>query len=416
MTHSRGPAPQPAAPGQRPPRAASAMVVHTSWAVALEHAADQIMSPGDPPPDVLIVFASATFGSAFPQLVLAARRRTGAGVLIGCSASGFLAEGAEAEDLPGLALMALWLPGAQIHTLRLHQEHIELLDDPAVWHGMHRIPPAEVNSWLMFAEPFRIDAQGLILGLQELYPRTRIMGGIASGMIDERKSCVFFDDQVYDEGGVALGIGGPYTLSPHVSQACEPIGECWTITGVEHNALISISNQPALKVLQDSVNALVPEQRERAQRNLVVGLAVDEYHDRYDHGDFVIRGILGVDPRRGSVSIGGKPRTGQTIQFHLRDRVRAAADLTRMMCEVARGIDSGTPIAAILCTCDGRGQALFGLPNHDVGVVRSALPEIPLVGAFCLGEIGPLGKRSVLHGFTATLGVLRLHPGTRLSD
>ncbi|MBA3276515.1 MAG: hypothetical protein H0T72_12040, partial [Chloroflexia bacterium] len=62
------------------------------------------------------------------------------------------------------------------------------------------------------------------------------------------------------------------------------------------------------------------------------------------------------------------------------------------------------------CTCDGRGQALFGRPNHDTDLVGAALEGVPLAGAFCLGEIGPLGGRAVLHGFTATLGVLRHHP------
>ncbi|MGI8963330.1 MAG: FIST signal transduction protein [Thermomicrobiales bacterium] len=408
MTRNSGQPPHRFTPAQPAPRAASALVVHNSWAVALEHATDQVISPGDPPPDVLIVFASPAFRDAFSQLTTAARQRTGAGVLIGCSASGFLAGETEVEDRAGLALMALWLPGARIHTLRLHQEHVELLNDPALWHDMHRIPPADVNSWLMFAEPFRIDAQDLIQGLQAMYPEARIMGGIASGLIEDRKSCVFFDDHVYDEGGVALGIGGPYSLSPRVSQGCVPIGECWTITGVEQNTLISISNRPALEVLQDSIGALVPEQRERAQHNLVVGLAVDEYHDRYGHGDFAIRGILGIDPKRGSVAIGGKPRCGQTIQFHLRDPVSADLDLTRMMCSVASG-NRGVPIASILCTCDGRGQSLFGVPHHDATAVRGALPETPLVGAFCLGEIGPLGCQSVLHGFSATLGVLEHH-------
>jgi small ligand-binding sensory domain FIST len=40
-------------------------------------------------------------------------------------------------------------------------------------------------------------------------------------------------------------------------------------------------------------------------------------------------------------------------------------------------------------------------------MVQAALPGIPIAGAFCLGEIGPMGTRTALHGFTATLGVLR---------
>jgi small ligand-binding sensory domain FIST len=392
------------------PRTASAIVSHETWSVALEHATDQVMSPGDPPPDVLLLFASPAYGPSFPQLIRAARERTGTTTLVGCSASGFLAGDAEVEDKPGLALMALWLPGAHIHPIRLHQEHVELLDDPTVWFDMHRFPPAEVNSWLVFVEPFRIDARALVQGLQSTYPDASIMGGMASGMVEERMSCVFFDDQVYQEGGVALGIGGPYSLIPHVSQGCDPVGEPWTITAVEHNTLIGISNRPALEVLQDTVNGLTSEQRERAQNNVVVGLAVDEYRDRFDRGDFLVRGILGIDPKRGAIAVGGVPRVGQTIQFHLRDATSSHADLVRMMGEVAASGEPETAVGVVVCTCDGRGERLFGVPNHDTGVVRAALGRVPLIGAFCIGEIGPLGNQTVLHGFTATIGVLRHHP------
>ncbi len=392
------------------PRATSALVAHDSWAVALEHATDQVMSPGDPAPDVLLLFASPAYGGDFGSLLHAARVRTGANVLIGCSANGLLANGLEVEDRPGVAIMAWWLPGAQLHPVRLHQEHIELLDDPVVWHELNGIPAGSVHSWLMFAEPYRINAYALIQGLQERYPGASIMGGLASGMIRERTSCVFFDDRVYDEGGVALGIGGPYTLQPYVSQGCDPVGEPWTITGVDHNLLLGISNRPALAVLQSTVNGLPPDQRARAANNLVVGLAGDEYQDSYGRGDFVVRGILGIDPKRGSIAIGGVPRVGQTMQFHLRGAATAGADLVRMMATVGSPAPPESTVGAIVCTCDGRGEALFGTPHHDSAVIRAALPQVPTAGAFCLGEIGPLGDRTVLHGFTATLGLLRHLP------
>lgn len=392
------------------PRATAAIVVHASWAVALEHATDEVMSPGDPAPDVLLLFASPAYGDDFGRLATAARQRTGARVVIGCSASGFLANGRESEDQPGLAIMAWWLPGVRLYPLRLHQRQVEQLADSGRWLDLNDIPVEAVHSWLMFAEPYRIDVQALILGVQARFPGAPIVGGLASGMVRERVSCVFFADQVYDEGGVALGIGGPYALQPAVAQGCDPVGESWTITEAEHNQLIGISSRPALDVLQATVNGLPPDQRARAANNLVVGLAGDEYRDAYERGDFVVRGILGIDPKRGSVAIGGVPRVGQTVQFHLRDARAAETELERVMRQVASSPDIGSIVGIVACTCDGRGEALFGTPNHDSCVIQAALPGTPLAGAFCLGEIGPLGGQTVLHGFTATLGVLRHLP------
>jgi len=397
------PGPSPAA--MDGPRAAAAMAVNKSWEVALDAAISQVMPAGVAPPDLVLLFASPAWGAAFPHLVQVARERTGAGLLLGCSASGVLAGPREVEDGPALSLMACWLPGAHLYPVRLHQEHIELLADPATWHDMHGIPPGEVTSWVVFAEPYRIDAQGLVRGLQDLYPGSAIIGGMASGMVVERTSCVFLDGQVYREGGVALGIGGPYALQPHVSQGCDPIGESWTITAVEGNTLLGISNRPALEVLQETLDSLPQERRERAQNNLVCGLANNEYLDRYGRGDFLIRGILGIDAQRGALVLGGRPRVGQTMQFHIREASSARTDLKAMVSQAAG--DPGTAVAALLCTCEGRGEALFGSPHHDARMVQAALPEVPLVGAFCIGEIGPLGTRAELHGFTATLGVLR---------
>jgi small ligand-binding sensory domain FIST len=160
-----------------------------------------------------------------------------------------------------------------------------------------------------------------------------------------------------------------------------------------------------VEVLQQTLATLAPDQRARAAGNVMAGLAVDEYLDRYDHGDFMIRGILGVDHKRGAVVIGGLPRVGQTMQFHLRDAAAATSDLVHVVREARER--PGAPVAALLCTCEGRGSRVFGEPHHDSQIVRSGLPDLPLAGAFCAGEIGPLGRTIVLHGFTATLAVVR---------
>jgi small ligand-binding sensory domain FIST len=67
-----------------------------------------------------------------------------------------------------------------------------------------------------------------------------------------------------------------------------------------------------------------------------------------------------------------------------------------------RGVDARS---ALLFTCNGRGSRLFGTPDHDVGVVEEVLGPIPLAGAFCAGELGPIGQQNHLHGFTASLAI-----------
>ena len=86
------------------------------------------------------------------------------------------------------------------------------------------------------------------------------------------------------------------------------------------------------------------------------------------------------------------------MQFHVRDADAADEDLR----ELLAGVDAD---AALLFTCNGRGAHLFGVPDHDAGLVEQLLGPIPLAGAFCAGEIGPVGGRNFLHGFTASLAL-----------
>jgi small ligand-binding sensory domain FIST len=49
---------------------------------------------------------------------------------------------------------------------------------------------------------------------------------------------------------------------------------------------------------------------------------------------------------------------------------------------------------------------MFGTPHHDACAVSQQLGSFPLAGLACNGEIGPVGVRPFLHGFTASLALL----------
>lgn len=71
----------------------------------------------------------------------------------------------------------------------------------------------------------------------------------------------------------------------------------------------------------------------------------------------------------------------------------------------------GRPSGALLFTCNGRGTRLFPAPNHDAELVSSYLGGAPLAGFFCAGELGPVGGKNFLHGFTASLAIFLDEPG-----
>ena len=115
--------------------------------------------------------------------------------------------------------------------------------------------------------------------------------------------------------------------------------------------------------------------------------------------------MVGVDSDEGYIAIGDPSvRTGQTIQFHLRDALSAEDDLRMMLAaQQVHGEASG----ALLFSCTGRGHHLFDQPDADAGMVYEALGDSPLAGFFCAGEIGPVGDQSYVHSHTACLAVFR---------
>jgi len=60
---------------------------------------------------------------------------------------------------------------------------------------------------------------------------------------------------------------------------------------------------------------------------------------------------------------------------------------------------------SLLFSCLGRGQSMYGATSHDVRLLRKFFPGLPAAGFFCNGEIGPVGDRSYVHGFTSVMGL-----------
>jgi small ligand-binding sensory domain FIST len=61
----------------------------------------------------------------------------------------------------------------------------------------------------------------------------------------------------------------------------------------------------------------------------------------------------------------------------------------------------------LLFSCLGRGQNLYGRPDHDTDLFREKLGDVPLGGFFANGEIGSIRGATHLHGFTSSFALFR---------
>jgi len=194
-------------------------------------------------------------------------------------------------------------------------------------------------------------------------------------------------------------------LSGVISQGCTPIGETWTLTRVEHNLIRQIANRPAYAVLAETFQKLTPAEQQKARGNLLIGLVVNEYLEDFHRGDFLVRNLIGGDPNSGVLAVGALPRAGQMMQFQRRDADAANEDMSELLARTRGQLGAAAVYGGCLCCCNGRGKNLFGHPNHDAALVQKELGPMGLAGFFCNGEIGPVGGKNYLHGFTASLAL-----------
>ena len=359
-----------------------------------------------------LVFMSPNFFPYAAQTLEVLRVHAQIPLLAGCSSHGLIAGGEEIENSTGLVLALYSLPGATLKGIHFVQKQVEEATDQGYWPQTTGIAARDTNGWLAFVDPFHVDSESWIRSWNTAYAGLPVFGGLASGHFPEPLTQIYLDGEVYEEGGVAIAIGGDVALTGVISQGCTPIGETWTLTRVEQNMIHNIGNRPAYSVLAETFQKLPPEEQRRSQGNLFIGLVVNEYLEEFHRGDFLVRNLIGGDPKSGVLAVAALPRTGQSIQFQRRDADAATEDMNELLGHSKEKLAGATVYGGCLCCCNGRGRHLFGRANHDVEIIQRSLGPLGLVGFFCNGEIGPVGAKNYLHGFTASLALFIRKPGS----
>ncbi|MGH3018740.1 MAG: FIST signal transduction protein [Gaiellaceae bacterium] len=316
--------------------------------------------------------------------------------LLGCVAEGVVGRVRELEEGPAVAVWAGALPGAEIECF--HAAAVQTDDGIAVAGFPELDDPGLVA---LLVNPFTFPAGPFLTRLNETHERIPLVGGIAVGGRRPDAQALILDDAVHAEGAVGAVVSGVPVLTV-VSQGCRPIGREAVITRCEGNVVYELAGKPALERLHGEIAALSSAEQALAARGLLAGLVIDENRPQYDTGDFLMRGLLGADEATGALALGDTARVGQTLRFFVRDAASADADLRQAFADAPR---RARPAGALLFTCNGRGTNMFPEPDHDARVVTELLRTDALAGFFCGGEIGPVGGKAFLHGFTATLAV-----------
>jgi len=364
--------------------------------------------------DVAIVFASGAHLAAPEAALEAVQSVLSPGALIGCGAGGVLGSGRELESGTALAVWAgSFGGGGRVRTFHASLGEGGLSGGSAggpagaarLAGSVSGLPDMEgCSGAIMLCDPYTFPADAVLARLAHEAPELPVLGGLASAQTPEGGAALFFGEEMRERGAVGVALEG-VQMRPCVSQGAAPLGREVTITAAEGNMIHELAGRPALETIQTLIAELTPREQALVAGGLLIGIVIDSGKPEYGPGDFLVRGVLGADPESGSVAVGATVAIGQVVQLHARDARSADEDLRHALQLQRAALGDRPPVGALLFSCNGRGMAMFGEPNHDAALVQSELSGAPAAGFFAAGEIGPVGGRSYLHGFTATVAV-----------
>ena len=371
---------------------AAALSEHPLATQAVGEIVGQVLEQLDAQPDLAMLFVTAPHAGALEDISRAIRRLLNPRCLVGATAVSVLGGAQEVEDAPGMSLWAARF-GIDIEPVRL--EAIPAADQFLVAGGAAL--SRNEGTLLLLADPFSFPIDQVLDHLNEVAPGVAIIGGMASAARGPGGNVLVADDELFRDGAVGVYLPPEIAVSPIVSQGCRPIGQPLIVTRSERNVIYEIAGQPALERLNEQVARLDAMDRQLMQQGLHIGRVIDEQRDEFGRGDFLIRGVLGADRSVGALAIGSEIEPGATVQFQVRDALSADEDLR----ELVSGRVAG---GALVFTCNGRGMHLFDEPGHDATVIQEETGGA-VAGMFCAGELGPVGGRNFIHGFTASIAL-----------
>ena len=350
------------------------------------------------PADLAVVFAGGAQAEEVEDGLAAVRERLPARATVGCGAQGVVAAGRELER-GGVAVWAGSFPDAALETF--HLEAMRAGESALAVAGLPDLDRAEAV--ILLADPYTFPVEPLLAHVAADHPGLPVIGGLSSAGGGPGRGVLIHDAEVERTGAVGVALSG-VGLRPCVSQGARPIGPEMVITAAEENVIYELASRPALERLKSAIAELEPDERRLVASGLLLGIVIDENRPEYERGDFLIRAIVGADEEAGTITVGERVRVGQTVRMHVRDGASADEDLREALDRELRDLES-PPAGALLFTCNGRGSHMFGEPDHDAAALEHAFGGVPAAGFFCAGEIGPVGRRNFVHGFTATLAL-----------
>jgi len=267
----------------------------------------------------------------------------------------------------------------------------------------------EARCLLVFPNGMGGDGARVIEGLQSVVGEGfEVVGGCLGD--DERfdNTFQFFDGKVYRDGMPGLLITSPEACRTGIGvrSGFESIGNRFYCTAADGNTIEELDGEPALQLYKEFLG----EDRSRRLPGICLEYPfgmIDQRASIAGEEYFQLRCGLQVNHERGTITLAASIPEGSPITLTTASRgdiingARLAAEQALECLQGAR------PRAILMFSCVGRKLVLGRRTGEEVAAVQEVLgTDVPLLGFYTYGEIGPIDKRQ------EHLAVTRFHNET----
>ena len=237
-------------------------------------------------------------------------------------------------------------------------------------------------------------------------PGTRF-GGVSGDATGQGPFKVWSGGKVSNAGrceSIFNGVAGHIAVSQGVRALSAPL----EITQVSGYDVISLVQQPALNVLARELPLEVREMDHIPLHLLMAGITFGEPANAIPEGRFRLTPIISTNMDDRSVTLSSRLSLGERLFWAVRQPLAAERDMRHTLDRIQSTLSS-TPTFGLLFPCMGRGPYFYGGIDRDLELVKQRFPDMPLIGFYGNGEIGPLDGQNQLYQYAAVLGLFTPH-------
>ncbi len=325
----------------------------------------------------VLLFLTPDFASNPEPALRAAARTAGCTQVIGCTGAGVLTDQEWVLDSPGAAAMVF---GGSIRL------------------GLPTSARVNMLPILSLCTPSGLTADWLDI------PTPRI-GAVSADLEGEGPFQVWHGSRVAESGFVEVVVEGVETAID-ASQGVHALTSPIEVAEVHGYDVLRLGNYPALNVLVKALPAGV-RRMERIPLHLIMGgVTFGDPNTAIREGRYRLNHIVSANLNDKSITLSHPLSRGERLFWAMRDALAAERDMRTTIANTVRSLGN-EPDFAFLFPCMGRGPNFFGNRDRDLELLKERFPDLPFIGIYGNGEIGPLDDTNHLYQYSVVIGLFR---------